>query len=117
MGGWILRVEFHLPHDGQFNVRLLQNLCVGQPGNECPIVQTQVSESARFVRASRCPKCETEGEMISLAKVMACYNGSKDHIEQYEGAVSFSDTERAEGDVCRALKPRDRKGDSRVNVQ
>src|SRR5207249_9596445 len=91
MDDGILAVEFHLPDAGQLNVGLRKKLRVGQTGNERPIVQTQVSESARFIRASRRPKCETEGEMISLAKVMACDDGSENHIEQSERAIFFPD--------------------------
>ena len=67
------------------------NFRVSHPGNECPIVQAQVDESAVFERSSRCPKCETEGHMIGLAEVMACYDRSKNQIEQSEGAVFCPD--------------------------
>src|SRR4030095_12574958 len=95
----ILRIEFHLPDAGQFNIRLWDNLCVGDAGNERPGVRAEVDKSTFFERSSRCPKCETKGQMISLAKVMACYDRSKHQIEQAEGAVGFPDRERAKGKV------------------
>jgi len=61
-------------------------------------------------------KCETKGQMISLAKVMACYNRSKDQIEQPEGAVGFPDRERAKGKVGLDLKPGQRKTNRRSKV-
>src|SRR4026207_764431 len=80
-GGRILRVEFHLPDPGQFNVGLGKNFCVGDAGNERPGVLAEVDQSSLFERSSRCPKCETEGEMIGLAEVMTCYDRSKNQIE------------------------------------
>src|SRR6266550_3869057 len=76
-GGGILSVEFHLPDAGQFNVSLGKNFCVGNAGDERPGVLAEVDQSALFERSSRCPKCETEGKMISLTEVMACHDGCK----------------------------------------
>src|SRR4029077_13627276 len=98
-GRGILSVEFHLPDAGQFNVGLGKNFCVGDAGNERPGVLAEVDKSSLFERSSRCPKCETEGEMIGLAEVMTCYDRSKNQIEQSEGAFCFPDRKRAKGKV------------------
>src|SRR4029077_19947771 len=74
-GRGILSVEFHLPDAGQFNVGLGKNFCVGDAGNERPGVLAQVDQPILFERSSRRPKRETEGKMISLAKVMARHDG------------------------------------------
>jgi hypothetical protein len=52
----ILRIEFHLPDAGQFNVLLRDNLCVGDAGNERPGVRAQVDKSSFFERSQSVPK-------------------------------------------------------------
>ena len=46
-----------------------------------------------------------KGQVISLAKVMACYDRRKNQIEQSEGALFFPDRERAKGNIGLDLEP------------
>src|SRR5882724_1239145 len=54
--------------------------------------------------------------MIGLAEVMACYDRSKNQIEQSKGAVGFSDRQRAKGKVGLDLKPGQRKTNRRSKI-
>jgi hypothetical protein len=52
----ILGVELYLPDSSKLEVLLREDLCVGKPGNECPIVQTKCRETIWIVVAGRRPK-------------------------------------------------------------